>query len=91
VDTLNHEQKTEVGIILSKYTRFLSSIPGLCVDYEYEFEIEDQAPFTARERPMLYAMREAVREQIEMMAEQGIIGPATSPYSNPLVIVPKAN
>jgi hypothetical protein len=35
-------------------------------------------------------MRYAVREQITLMVEQDIIQPASSPYTNPLVIVPKA-
>jgi hypothetical protein len=91
LSTLNLGQKAEVEEILRKYQRSFSSIPGLYIGYEYEFEVEDHAPFTTRERPIPYAIRRAVREQIEMMVEQGIIEPATSPYCNPLVIVPKAN
>jgi hypothetical protein len=91
MDTLNPGQKTEVEGILRGYQQSFSSIPGLCCDYEYEFEVMDHAPFTTGERPIPFAMREAAREQIEMMLEQQIIEPAASPYVNPLVIVPKAN
>jgi hypothetical protein len=91
LEMLDQDQMVEVEEILRKYHRSFSSIPGRCVDYEYGFEVEDHVPFTAKERPIPYMMREAVREQIEMMIEHGIIEPASSPYSNPLVIVPKAN
>jgi hypothetical protein len=85
------EQREEVRAILRKYQESFSSTPGLCVNFEYGFELTDHAPFSYRERPVPYAIRDAVREQMEMMIRQGIIEPATSPYSNPLVVVPKAN
>jgi hypothetical protein len=90
LDALSLNQKVEVEGILRKYRRSFSSTPGLCIDYGYEFEVEDHVPFTARERPIPYVMRKAVGEQTKMI-KQGIIQPPTSPYSNPLVIVPKAN
>jgi hypothetical protein len=88
---LSAEQREGVKLILRRYRKSFSSTPGLCVKFEYEFELTDHAPFSYRERPIPYAIRDAVREQIEMMIRQGIIEPATLPYSNPLVIVPKAN
>jgi hypothetical protein len=91
VDTLNYDQKTEVGIILRKHQQSFPSIPGLCVENEYELEVEDHVPLSDRERPIPYAIREAIREEIDMGVEQGIIGTAMSPYSNALVIISKAN
>jgi hypothetical protein len=85
------EQKGEVRAILKKYQKSFSSTPGLCIDFEYGFELTNHAPFSYRERPTPYAIRDAVREQIEMITRQGVIEPAASPYANPLVVVPRAN
>jgi hypothetical protein len=65
-DLLSAEQR-EVRVILRMYQKSFSSTPGLCVKFEYGFELTDHAPFSYRVRPIPYAIRDAVREQIEMM------------------------
>jgi hypothetical protein len=71
LDALSPNLKVEVEGALRKYRQSFSSTPGLCIDYEYEFEVENHVPFTAKERQIPYIMREAVREQIEMMNGTG--------------------
>jgi hypothetical protein len=73
LDALSPNHKVEVEEVLRKYRRSFSSTPGLCIDYAYEFEVEDNVPSTAKEHPILYIIREAVRQQIERMIDQVVV------------------
>lgn len=89
--TLTSEQKLEVEQILRRFHRHFTSIPGLCVNLEYEFYLVDHIPVAVRERPIPFAMRDAVRQQTDLMLKHRIIEPATSPCAGPLLIVPRTN
>jgi hypothetical protein len=89
--TLNDQQREEVRGILRRYAVFFTSKPGLCRDFEYEFELMSDTPITSRERPIPYALRPAVRAQIEEMQKDRILELSKSPYLNPLTIVPRKN
>jgi len=41
--------------------------------FEYEFKIEGDMPPTAKSRPILFALRVPVREQIQAMLRDGIL------------------
>jgi hypothetical protein len=65
--------------------------PGRCKDFEYQFNIQGKPPKQMSSRPIPFALRKQVREQIQEMVADGILDESFSDYVNPLTIVPKEN
>ena len=49
----------------------------------------DDTPIRCKPYPLLYAMREEVRNEVVSMQETGVVIPSTSPYASPIVMVKK--
>jgi hypothetical protein len=89
INTLSPVQKTELRDLLSNYREHFTSKPGRCGSYEYEYKLNDTAPYIGHTGPVPFSLRPAIRDQLHQMVEDGIIEPAMSPYINPLTIVPR--
>jgi hypothetical protein len=53
----------------------------------YEFKIEGSLPHSATSRPIPFALRNQVREQIQAMLKDGILEESHSAYINPITLV----
>jgi hypothetical protein len=73
--------------VLIKYQPYLTKRPGRCTDFEYESQVEGSIPSSANSRPTPFALREQVREQIQVMLRDGILEESFSDYINPLTLV----
>ena len=58
---------------------------------EHEIITEDVPPIKLRHRPINPVLEKNLRDQVTKWTEQGIVQPSTSPWSFPLVPVPKKN
>ena len=58
---------------------------------EHDIVLEDDKPFCMRPRPIPCHLRETVREQLKKMLELGVIEKSTSPWSSPILLVPKSD
>jgi hypothetical protein len=85
IDTLGLTKKREVESTLRKYGQTFPSSPGLCRGFKYGFEFTDYAPRTTKDRTVPYRLRDAVRQQIDVMLRNGGMAPSTSPYYNPSI------
>lgn len=56
---------------------------------EFQLQTYPHVPFKEKERPIPFKLRGAVQESIDEMVKKNIIGRKSSPYNNPLVLVPK--
>jgi hypothetical protein len=67
----------------------MTARPGKCKLFTYRFQVEADRPIVGYSRPIPYALRPAVREQIQQMLDNDIIEVSSSPILNPLTVVRK--
>jgi len=87
---LEMQQEEKLTEVLLRYTEFLTTRPGKCEVYEYEFNI-NTTPIIGHSRPVPYSARAGVRKQIEQMLEDGILELFDSSFIKPLAIVYREN
>ena len=66
----------------------------MCIrDRNYQCEIRFKEPvnFNRKSYPIAYSLKEAVREEINRLLKEDIIEPTHSPYTSPILAVPKKN
>jgi hypothetical protein len=90
-NNLEMPQKENLSEILKRYTEFLTTRPGKCKVYEYKFNITDTTPIIGHSRTVPYSARADVRNQIEQMMDDGILGLSDSLLINQLTIVHREN
>jgi hypothetical protein len=90
-EKLDCSQKEQLVAVLKKYLAYMTTKPGECNVLEYKFNVEIEEHFVQNSRPVPYAIRGVVRDQIRQMLQDGIIETSSSPILNPLTIVYKAN
>jgi hypothetical protein len=86
-DTLSPKQREDLYELLLKYQPHFTKRPGRCNVFEYKFEIEGEMPASANSRPIPFALRSQVRDQIQAMLRDGILEESYSAYVNPLTLV----
>jgi hypothetical protein len=91
IDGLVPAQKNQLYEVLSKYQPYLTSKPGRCNKFQYRFTVEGNLPSSASTRPIPFALRNKVKEQIQEMIEDGILEESYSDFVNPLTIVMRPN
>jgi hypothetical protein len=84
---LSPEQQEDLYNVLAKYRQHLTKQPGKCTQFEYEFKIEGSLPHSANTRPASFALRNQVRDKIEVMLKNGILEESHSAYKNPITLV----
>jgi hypothetical protein len=85
--SLNQEQKDELFKLLLNFRSHFSKKPGRCNMFVYKFEVCSTEPLVGFSRPIPFAVRPAVRTQIQEMLKDGIIELSQSSYLNPWTIV----
>ena len=73
--------------VLTRYQQQLTKRPGKCTKFEYKFKIEGSMPTSANLRPIPFALREQVCDQIQAMLQDDILEESFSSYINPLTLV----
>ena len=88
----NPEIKKKLRVLIRNY-RDVFSLPvdplGTAVGVEHHIDIGDAKPFKISPYKIAPHKLEAVREEIREMLEKGVIVPSKSPFSSPIVMVPK--
>jgi hypothetical protein len=69
-NNLSPQQQEELYNVLIKYQQHLTKRPGRCTKFEYEFKIDDSLPTSANSRPIPFALRDQVRDQIQIMLKE---------------------
>ena len=86
---LTDEQRKEVKELLAKYPDVLTSIPGKTELFEHDIKLSTAEPVRSKGYPIPYKTREIMESEIDKMIRLGVIEPSISPYSSPIVLVPK--
>ena len=58
---------------------------------EHDIILKDEQPICIRPRPIPFHLRQTVRDQLSKMLQLGVIEKSTSPWSSPILLVPKSN
>jgi hypothetical protein len=75
--------------VLHRYKDHLTTKPGKCNLFSYEFKVEADKPIIGVSRHIPFALRLAVREQINQMLADDVLEVSTSRVLNPLTVVTK--
>ncbi|XP_076462064.1 uncharacterized protein LOC143294574 [Babylonia areolata] len=86
---LTSSQKQEIMGICQSASGVLTDLPLRCTVGECELVLEDITPVRVRQYPLPHSQYDVIREEVQSMLKMGVIEPATSPYSAPIVLVKK--
>jgi hypothetical protein len=86
-NNLSPQQQDNLYEILVNYLPHLTKRPGKCTQFEYEFQVEGSVSASGHSRPIPFALREQVRDQIQVMLQDDILEESFSDYLNPLTLV----
>jgi hypothetical protein len=89
VETLSVTDKSRLFTLLKNYLSHMTTKPGKCKLFKYEFKLIADKPLVGYSRAIPFANRSAVREQIKQMIKDDILEISTSHILNPLTIVSK--
>jgi hypothetical protein len=86
---VNENQKLQLFEVLNKYSEHFSEKPGKCKLLKYKFDVKTDQPLRSFSRPVPFAMRNAVKNQIREMIRDDILELSQSNILNPLTVVPR--
>ena len=85
------EQRERLIEIYYQYRHIFSDTPGKIKNFQCELKFKEHTEFKRKSYPIAFSLKEAVREEIQRLIENDIIEISNSPYTNPIVAVPKKN
>ena len=88
-DTLTSEQRMEVEALIKQYPDVLSSLPGRTDQIQHDIKLLTSEPIRTKGYSIPYKTRNVMETEIQDMLDLGVIEPSISPYSSPVVLVPK--
>ena len=88
-EELSISQQQQMEGLLGEYRDVLSSIPGKIGLVKHKIDVGDAKPIKQRPYRLPWVHREAVKKELDMMLEHGIIEESSSEWAQPIVIVPK--
>ena len=72
-----------------RYPDVFTDMPGETNVIQHRVKLTDDTPIRCKTYPLLYAMREELRNEVDSMLEMGVVRPLTSPYTSLIVMVKK--
>ena len=88
-DTLTSEQYSEVETLIEQYPNILSSLPDRTDQIQHDIKLLTSEPIRSKGDPISFKTRDVIEADIHEMLDLGVIEPPISPYSSPVVLVPK--
>ena len=86
---LTSEQIREAESLVEQYPDVLTSLPGRTDIIRHNIKLLTTEPVRSIGYPIPYKTREVMETEVQEMLELGVIEPSVSPYSSPVVLVPK--
>ena len=86
---LDLDQTKHLTGLLEKYKDVFSDVPGKTNAIECSIKLTTDKYINSKPYPIPYASRNIMQKEIDNMLHLGIIEPCNSPYSSPLILVPK--
>ncbi|KAL0148983.1 hypothetical protein M9458_055787 [Cirrhinus mrigala] len=86
---LSAAQKTELQHLVGQFQDVFSSRPGQTNVIQHDIRTPPGVIIRQRPYRVLESRRQAIEEEIQEMLKLGVIEPSRSPWSSPIVMVPK--
>ena len=88
-EEVSMEQRQELINIYNKYRSVFSNSPRKTKNFVCELRFHNSVNFNKKSYPIAQSLEEAVRQEIQRMIEEDIIERSNSPYTSPIVAIPK--
>ena len=88
-DALMSEQRAEVEPLVEQYPDVLISVPGHTDLIQHDIKLLTSEPIRSKGYPVPFKADDVMDSDIKEMLELGVIEKPVSPYSSPVVLVPK--
>ena len=91
-DDLDEGQKSKINALLYKYSNVFSihkKDVGMIEGHEHSIEVEDNKPIKLNAHRTSMKQREIISGEIKELLNAGLIEKSRSPYSAPVIVVPK--
>ena len=88
-DALTSEQRADVEALIEQYPDVLTSVPGRTDLIQHDIKLSTSEPIRSKGYLVLFKARDVMDSEIKEMLELGVIEKSVSPYSSPVVLVPK--
>ena len=88
-DALTSEQRAEVEALIEQYPDVLTSVPGRTDLIQHDIKLSTSEPIRSKGYPVPFKARDVMDSEIKEILELGVIEKSVSPYSSPVVLVPK--
>ena len=88
-DTFTSGQRSEVETLIEQYPEVLSSLPGRTDQIQHDIKLLPSEPIRSKGNPIPYKTRDVMEAEIQEMIDLDVTEPSISPYSSPVVLVPK--
>ncbi|GFO03942.1 retrovirus-related pol polyprotein from transposon 297 [Plakobranchus ocellatus] len=88
-DGLTLDQRKQLEEVVVTYSSIFGDRPGTALTEEHCIELTSSIPVRQRPYPVLYAMRQTLRDELREMEDLGVIRKSSSPYVSSVVVVKK--
>ena len=89
LDKLMSEQRKDVETLMKQYPDVLSSLPGRTDRIQHDIKLLTSETIRTKGYSFPYKTRSVMETEIQDMLDLRVIEPPISPYSSPIVLVPK--
>ena len=86
---MTSEQRAEVEALIEQYPDVLTSVPGRTDLIQHDIKLSTSEPRRSQGYPVPLKAHDVMDSEIKEMLELGVIENTVSPYSSPVVLVPK--
>ena len=86
-DELPEDQRRVLKDLVRRYPDVFTDMPGETDVIQHQIRLTDDTPIRCKPYPLLYAMQEELRSEVDTMLEMGVVRPSTSPYASPIIKV----
>ena len=90
-EKLSVQQTNNLIRIYEKYRTVFSDEPGKIKNYQCKIQFREPVEFNRKSYPIAHSLKEAVRAEINKMISSDIIESSQSPFTSPIVAIPKKN
>ena len=88
---ITKKQAENLILIYNTYQHVFSNTPGKVKGYQCKINFHEPVDFHRKSYPIAYSLKNEVRTEINRMMEEDIIEYSQSPYTSPIVAIPKKN
>ena len=88
-EELPEDQQRVLKDLVQRYPDVLTDIPEETDVIQHQIKLTDYTPIRCKPYPLLYAVREDLRNEVHGMLEMGVVRLSTLPYTSPIVMVKK--